>query len=184
MTKISYDYRCVSKFRGMRMTIMEAWSHSIAFKRDSEKINNLVKESENIEEVIDIIKNNSTILNGRFKKFRYFFFVVDIDSNRYTLTSDLKIVSELEAQKKRFELYIEYDVNEISKEAKKYIEYRLAMECKSVEEQIALLKHYLRRPLRRFKKWKKRPHAVYLYHTYGEEPVKFVMDYDRNCIAE
>ena len=81
---------------------MEAWSHSIAFKRDSEKINNLVKESKSIEEVIDVIKNNSTVLNRDFKRFRYFFFVVDIDSNRYILISDLKIVSELEAQEKRF----------------------------------------------------------------------------------
>lgn len=177
MANILYNYsfyhRCFN-----RTSWMEKWFHSIAIKSDKELISSLIKRSKSIEEVIDIIKANSKILEKDFSRFTYFYFEVDINGQDIILSHRLKILRAEDLERQKFEPYIKYDIDDIREGTIKPIECRLLMECNSAEEQIELIEHYLRRPYRRFSKWSTKPNRLFLYHTYDASPKEFRIIFD------
>ncbi len=177
MTTVSYNYkvshRCFSYFNWSGMLLLSA-----QLKRDMESISNLIKKCRDIEEVIQILKRNSKVSNLHISRLSYFYFEVDINNNHFTLSPEFKILTEEALKKGRFEPYIKYDIDDIREGTIEPIECRLFMECNSVEKQIELIQDYLKRPHRRFAKWSTKPKILYLHHTYGDDPEKFVINYD------
>ena len=177
MTAISYNYkvshRCSSHLNWSGMLLL-----SVHLKRDMEFISNLVKKCGHIEEVIRILKIESRISNLDISHFSHFYLEVNIENKHITLTSEFKILTEEALKRERFEPYIKYDIDDIRSGTIEPIECRLLMECNNAEEQSALIQHYLKRAHRRFAKWGTKPKFLYLYHTYGEDPEKFVINYD------
>lgn len=177
MVCILYNYSFYRRCSNTR-SWFEKWSHSIAIERDMAYISSLIKRCDNIEEVIDIIKANSKILDRDFSRFTCFYFEVNISGQRIILSHDLKILTAEDIERKKFEPYIKYDIDDIREGTIEPIECRLLMECNSPEEQIELTEHYLRRPYRRFSKWSTKPSKLFLYHTYGESPKEFRICFD------
>ena len=177
MTTISYNYkvspRCFRYLNWSGMLLLSTY-----LKRDMESISNLIKKCGYIEEIIQILKINCKVSKLDISRFYYFYYEVDIDNNHITLSPEFKILTDEALNKERFEPYIKYDIDDIRSGTIEPIECRLLMECNNAEEQSALIQHYLKRAHRRFAKWGTKPKLLYLYHTYGEEPEKFVINYD------
>jgi len=177
MAHIYYNYdfhhKCFNS-----MSWMGKWSHSIAIKSDEEHISSLIKRSKSIDELIDIIRINSKILEKDFSRFAYFYFEICIAGQEIILSHNLNILTAEDIEREKFEPYIKYDIDDVREGTIKPIECRLLMECNSAEDQIKLIEHYLRRPYRRFSKWSTKPNKLFLYHTYGESPKEFRISYD------
>ncbi len=177
MVCILYNYDFVRRSFN-RTSWIAKWSHSIDIKSDMEFISSLIRRSESIEEVIDIIKANSKILEKDFSRFAYFYFEVCINGQETILSHNLKILTAEDIEREQFEPYIKYDIDDVREGTIEPIESRLLMECNSPEEQIELIEHYLKRPHRRFSKWIIKPGKLFLYHTYGEDPKVFEISFD------
>ncbi len=169
----SFGHRCFCRF---------SWSGTLwasaHLKNDYKTISSIIKKCRDIEEVIQMLKTNSTISNQVISLLAHFYYEVDIDDKHFTLNPEFKVFTDVELKRERFEPYIKYDIDDIREGTIKPIECRLLMECKSPEEQIELIEHYLRRPYRRFSKWSTKPNKLFLYHTYGESPKEFRICFD------
>jgi len=143
-----------------------------------ESISRLIKKCRDIEEVVLILQENSTVSNLNISRFSHFYFEIDIDNKHFTLSTKFKILTDEALKRERFEPHIKYDIKDIREGTIEPIECRLLVECNSAEEQIELIQNYLKRPHRRFAKWSTKPKMLYLYHTYGEDPEKYVIKYD------
>ncbi len=183
MAHIYYNYDFHHKCSNS-MGWMGKWSHSIAIKSDEEHISSLIKRSKSIDELIDIIRINSKILEKDFSRFAYFYFEVCINGQDTILSHNLKILTaediereQEDIEREKFEPYIKYDIDDVREGTIKPIEC-LLIECNSTKEQIELIEHYLGRPHRRFSKWSTKPNKLFLYHTYGESPKEFRISFD------
>ncbi len=140
-------------------------------------ISNLIKKCNSGEEARDVIKANSKILDLNFSRLPHFYFKVIINNKHIVLSHKLKILTDEDLEREKFEPYIKYDINDIRDGTLESIECRL-LECKNVQEQVELIERYLRRPYRRFSKWTTKPNKLFLYHTYGESPKEFRISFD------
>ena len=177
MTDIFYNYSLGHKCHNRISWILKL-SIQIQLDRDRNYNSRMIKDCKYIDDVIQILKSNSTISNLDISHFFDFYFEVIIEDKHFILSYKYRVLEIEEFKRERFEPYIKYDIDDIRKNTIKPIEYRLFLECNSVKEQIELIKHYLSKPRRRFSKWGIKPKVLYLYHTYGEEPEKFVINYD------
>ena len=169
----SFGHRCFCHF---------TWSgilgKSMHLKNDHKMISDLIQECQNIDKVIQILQANSTISKQLTSQFAHFYFEVTIDDKHFTLDSELRILTQEELKREQFEPRINYDIDDIREGTIKPLECRLLLECNSLEAQIKLIEDYLRRPRKRFKKWLTKPNALFLHHTYGENPKEFGICYD------
>ncbi len=176
MAEIYYNYKYAHRcFRyGDYSAIL---SLSIMMKNDMEFIASLIKKCNSIEEIKVIIKANSKILNLNYSRLPHFYFEIIIDHRLIILSPKLKILEGEDSEREKFEPYIKYDIDDIREGTLESIECRL-LECKSAQEQVEIIEHYLRRPYRRFSKWITKPNKLFLYHTYGEDPKVFEISFD------
>lgn len=144
------------------------------FETYQNHITKLVKNCIIIDEVIEIIKKYNN---------NYFLYIeVDIDKEKFFLSKELKILSKQDLENILFVPYIKYDLDEkdVRKNTIPIFEQHLFCKCKNLQKQIEAINKYIEKPFRRFKKWAVKPHKLYLYHTYNNNPKEFQIDYVRS----
>jgi len=180
MTTINYNYkfshRCFRYGGYSGLLILKT-----RMDKDMEKISGLIKACDDIEEIIGIVRMNSEILNLiNIRKPPYFHFEITIDDRKVILSHKLKILEGEDLERERFEPYVKYDIDDIREGTIKPLECWLYQYRNDPEEQIAIIEKYISKPYRRFSKWTTKPGKLFLYHTYGEDPKEFKIDYDFN----
>ena len=176
MAGIFYNYKFLHKcFRYGSVVTMQGTSLQIT--ADQASISDVIKRCVSIEEVITIMQKNSKILNLDFNRFPQFYIEITLDDGRFILSPELKVLTDKAFKQMLFEPFIKYDIENIREGTIQSIECRL-LKCNSVQEQIELIALYLKRPRKRFKKWETKPRVLYLYHSYGESPEKFEINYN------
>lgn len=150
------------------------------FETYRKRIVKLVKNCITIDEVIEVIKKYNKHID--YINNRILYIEVDIDKEKFFLSKELKILSKQDLESILFVPYIKYDLDEkdIRKNTIPIFEQHLFCKCKNLQKQIEAINKYIEKPFRRFKKWAVKPHKLYLYHTYNDNPKEFQIDYVRS----
>lgn len=123
------------------------------------KVQNEIKDLEDIEKVIEIIKtiedkNNIITPNTVF--------IVTIKSEKYYLSNSFKIISKDEFARLNFVPYIKFDKSncDISKEEERVNQI---LKYKNSDEAIEFINEYIEKPPKSFKNISDKPNKIYLY---------------------
>ena len=123
------------------------------------KVQNEIKDLEDIEKVIEIIKtiedkNNIITPNTVF--------IVTIKSEKYYLSNSFKIISKDEFARLNFVPYIKFDKSncDISKEEERVNQI---LKYKNSDEAIEFINEYIKKPPKSLKNISDKPNKIYLY---------------------
>ena len=123
------------------------------------KVQNEIKDLEDIEKVIEIIKtiedkNNIITPNTVF--------IVTIKSKKYYLANSFKIISKDEFARLNFVPYIKFDKSncDISKEEERVNQI---LKYKNSDEAIEFINEYIKKPPKSLKNISDKPNKIYLY---------------------
>jgi hypothetical protein len=103
---------------------------------------------------------------------------ITIDENNYILNYEFKLITIDDIDRLKFTPSVKYDIEDIRITTIEPIEKKL-YNCINIDEQIEVINKYIEKPYRRFKKWETKPHKIFLYHSYNEEPIEFKIKYDK-----
>jgi hypothetical protein len=163
-------YYCFSGLSGWSGAMMRG---AIVNARTQE-LNKLLQDSKSIDDILNICK-----IHYKDNIGNNLLIYITINSNKYILNHNFKIVTQNEIDKLEFVPFIKYDIKNIRITTIKPIEKTLYY-CKNKDEQIEVIKKYIEKANRRFKKWETKPNKIFVYHSYDEEPKEFEIIYDKH----
>jgi len=163
-------YHCFSGLIGFSGAMLR---NAIVNKRIQE-FQNLLKNSKNINEVVNICKME---YKDNIEDNLYIY--IKLDNNEYILNHKFKLITTSEIEKLEFTPSIKYDIENIRISTVEPLEQKLYF-CKSKDEQIKTITKYIEKPNRRFRKWEIKPNKIFLYHSYNEEPIPFNILYENS----
>jgi hypothetical protein len=138
------------------------------------KVQNKIKNLEDIEKVIEIIKTiedkNNIITQNTV-------FVVSISEESYYLSNNFKPFSKKEFERLDFVPYIKFDKSncDISREEKRINQI---LKYKSSDEAINFINEYIKKPPKSFKNISDRPNELFIHHIYNEKAKKVQIEYE------
>lgn len=138
------------------------------------KVQNKIKNLEDIEKVIEIIKtiedkNNIITPNTVF--------IVTIKSEKYYLSNSFKIISKDEFARLNFVPYIKFDKSncDISKEEQRI---NKILKYKSSDEAMDFINDYIKELPKSFKNISDKPNGLFVHHIYNEKAKKVQIEYE------
>ena len=103
---------------------------------------------------------------------------ITINKDNYILNHKFQLITMDDINRLKFIPHVKYDIDNIRVTTLEPLERKL-YSCTNKEEQISVIKKYIEKPYRRFKKWEVKPSKIFLYHSYHEKPLEFKIIYDQ-----
>lgn len=169
MIAINTEY-AFNKYHRMGSLSTARWQYGIK-NQIRDELKTLLNNCTSISEVLDICK-----IHYKREIPLNLIIYISIDENSYIVNYEFKLLTIDDIDRLKFTSFIKYDIENIRRTTIEPIERKL-YDCVNIDEQIKIIRKYIEKPNRRFKKWEIKPNKIFLYYSYNKEPIEFEIMY-------